>query len=840
MTIVAANWIGENTTTVGTGPLALSGAISTFCPFSVLPDGSEVYYTLQEGFNRETGIGVVYNGTLTRNVQATLVAGIYTETDIPISLVGNGQVFAVINADFMTRIYNFSLDVADSVAASAASAQAAADSAALANDYETQSAQNAEDAAASALSASDSKVAADASKTAAASSADSAANSQADALASKNASAASEANSKSSENASAQYATNASNSAAAALASQNAAKTSEDNSLASKTAAGQSALAAKDSENNAKTSETNAKASETAAKTSENNAKASELAAENARDQVQQIINDAGEQSTLVVLAQPTGAGKIGLSQGGKVQDAILYRTVEMFGAVGDGTTDDSTPLQNALNWVTAGPYRKLIFSSGKKYRHSTPLDATFNASSSVFCQIDMQGAIYPDAGVGNALTIQEATYCFFNLKVVGDGYNVATLPDYSQADPTGGQQAFVINSCRACSVHVNGHSYAGRVLRTKGTGTVKLSFLDIQLRTGEGSCGQAAFLQATSDAFGRISHAQTQWDYYGSVLDKLTDVTITYWEYGNKNSAVPALLINDCGSLDGSNITGGSAWDADTSTTLKIVNGQGLHFSRLQVGEAYHGLIVEGAGTIDDKPTVVVDYLISYKTHDAVTLNNTTGVQIKSGLCDNTYNGVVYKGHIYNCRVNMDGRNNFTAMHSADTGDNIHSLTIGGGMYTETSAHFISMLNATVGKLFVNDTNVRTLGRYLFLPLANDCVAIGGKWEGSINSSPIANRPKLVANISGFATKYLNASINFASGSSQGSTVTITHGLWATPYDISITPYNIAAGTTFSTGNIVLKTLNSTQAVLMYTGSAALSADVYLVVELKAESRPD
>ena len=273
MTIVAANWVGENTSTVGTGPLALSGAISTFCPFSVLPDGSEVYYTLQEGFDRETGIGVVSKGTLTRNVQATLVAGVYTETDIPISLSGNGQVFAVINADFMTRIYNFSLDVADSVAAAAASSQAAADSAALANDYETQSAQNAENAAASAQSASNSKVAADASKTAAASSADSAANSKADALASKNAAAASEANSKSSENASAQYATNASNSAAAALASQNAAKTSETN--------------AKESENKAKTSETNAKASETAAKTSETNAKASETAANSAKNDAQ-------------------------------------------------------------------------------------------------------------------------------------------------------------------------------------------------------------------------------------------------------------------------------------------------------------------------------------------------------------------------------------------------------------------------------------------------------------------------------------------------------------------------------------------------------------------------
>lgn len=288
MTIVAANWVGENTSTIGTGPLALSGAISTFCPFSVLPDGSEVYYTLQEGFNRETGIGVVSNGTLTRNVQATLVEGVYTETDIPISLSGNGQVFAVINADFITRIYNFSLDVADSVAAAAASAKSSADSAALAKDYEVKSEQNAENASLYAQSATDSKNAAYESKTAAASSAAAAAESQADALASKNSAAASQAdalasknaaktsetNSKVSENASAQSATNASNSAAAALASQNAAKTSENNASASE-------AAAKTSETNAKTSETNSKTSEVKSKTSETNAKTSETNAAN-------------------------------------------------------------------------------------------------------------------------------------------------------------------------------------------------------------------------------------------------------------------------------------------------------------------------------------------------------------------------------------------------------------------------------------------------------------------------------------------------------------------------------------------------------------------------------
>lgn len=48
------------------------------------------------------------------------------------------------------------------------------------------------------------------------------------------------------------------------------------------------------------------------------------------RDQTQQIINDAGEQSTLVVLAQPTGAGKSGLLQGGTAQNVACFVTPQM------------------------------------------------------------------------------------------------------------------------------------------------------------------------------------------------------------------------------------------------------------------------------------------------------------------------------------------------------------------------------------------------------------------------------------------------------------------------------------------------------------------------------
>lgn len=138
-----------------------------------------------------------------------------------------------------------------------------------------------------------------------------------------------------------------------------------------------SSAAAAASESKAKTSEDNAKSSENAAKNSE-------VAAEATRDQIQQIINDAGEQSTLAVLAQPSGAGKIGLPKGGTVQDAIYWITLEMFGAKGDGVYDDAIAFQAAVNFseainssVSTRAPRVGIHFAAKKYYLKQPVKVT-------------------------------------------------------------------------------------------------------------------------------------------------------------------------------------------------------------------------------------------------------------------------------------------------------------------------------------------------------------------------------------------------------------------------------------------------------------------------------
>lgn len=91
-----------------------------------------------------------------------------------------------------------------------------------------------------------------------------------------------------------------------------------------------------------------------------------------ARDQTQQIIDDAGEQSTLVVLAQPQGAGKSGMLQGGTVQDA-LKSCVSVFahGAKGDFNpttktgTDDTQAFKDAISYAISHGLRNVYVPAG-------------------------------------------------------------------------------------------------------------------------------------------------------------------------------------------------------------------------------------------------------------------------------------------------------------------------------------------------------------------------------------------------------------------------------------------------------------------------------------------
>lgn len=108
------DWIGELTTTVGTGDLTLGGALEGFARFNVLGVG-QVWYTIVDNNNRESGIGTLDGTSLTRDlIHSTLVEGLYSTSGDPMPLSGNSDVYCSFNAaafnEMNSKIEAFSLN----------------------------------------------------------------------------------------------------------------------------------------------------------------------------------------------------------------------------------------------------------------------------------------------------------------------------------------------------------------------------------------------------------------------------------------------------------------------------------------------------------------------------------------------------------------------------------------------------------------------------------------------------------------------------------------------------------------------------------------------------------
>lgn len=103
MTIKYADWLGENTRTVGQGTLTLAGAILGYASFANLGD-CEVYYTIVDGQNKECGIGTILGRELSRQPKSVMIGDQYLANSAPINLSGNAQVYGTIIADFFSHM----------------------------------------------------------------------------------------------------------------------------------------------------------------------------------------------------------------------------------------------------------------------------------------------------------------------------------------------------------------------------------------------------------------------------------------------------------------------------------------------------------------------------------------------------------------------------------------------------------------------------------------------------------------------------------------------------------------------------------------------------------------
>lgn len=521
------------------------------------------------------------------------------------------------------------------------------------------------------------------------------------------------------------------------------------------------------------------------------------------------------------------GSSLVGMEGQGTVKDAIDWKTVDMFGAVGDGTTNDAAAIQAGLDWLKAANHRELRFNSEKSYRISSALSVDFGGSI-LGSRIVMNGFLVPDTSVGDALTIQNAWYGDFLLKVKGAGVSVpSSLPDYNQADPSGAKQAFVINSCRGCKISVLGRSYPGRVLRTKSTSTVKLSFLNIDIRTSDvdSPCGQGMYLQGADSAFGVISSAQNQWDSYGSVLDSLTDITIVYWECSAATPGFnPAVTLKSLVTAHIDVLAVGQG--AGTATAVYVEGGTAITVNKLFTTQCSTGLHIKGgtAGSSELNRQIFIASHNSYGSNvQALKLEGTTNIKIADYHYDSVgLYGIYFTGLIRGVELSGYIRNPTTHCLYGDATANLHRVFIGGRLYSASNITLVNFLNATLQYILFKDVTALTTGGVtLSIPSVNSITLDGGTWE-TTGATLWNNRPGVIVNTYRPLVESRGSS-NFPSGSANGATVTINHGLGVDPTDIDLRWIQIpTAG-----AELILTATTSTTFTVTLSALTALSTQV-------------
>lgn len=480
-----------------------------------------------------------------------------------------------------------------------------------------------------------------------------------------------------------------------------------------------------------------------------------------------------------------------------------LTRTFEYFGAKGDGSTLDDDAIDLAIAWVVGGNYRQLTTEEGKSYRVGRTHN--FNFANGRGHAILMKSPIRPDAGTGTAFLIQNTRNSVFDLKVDGGG---GVLVNYSQSDPTGAQEAFVLRGMRECSVRASGLGYRGRVLRTKPLdvstgGVIKTSFNTFDIYTGDRGagqsirCGQSMYLQGDDSAYGKIQTAWIPWDEYGSVLEKLTDITIGNIEFGA--DTIGGLRCIGLASAHIGTLAGGD--ETLTNTILRFENHSdgtqniGVNIERIFCTQGSLGVYFQGsAGAASGTRS-------NFTVKSIYTNGNTLGVQL-DGVNNSEFNlvsrdlvnGLKITGVTRGLNVKANIANMSGAAVLVDGTSNINSTVIagraiGGGAVDGTVDLFAS--TGAVGVTFRDFSVSTNTGSCYKLPVVNGVRVLGGaidRGKGIAFSQGVA---KDATSLDGFVTRNRGAG-SIAAGN---QTITISHGLDQQPTEIAVTPLSTATG---------------------------------------------
>lgn len=464
------------------------------------------------------------------------------------------------------------------------------------------------------------------------------------------------------------------------------------------------------------------------------------------------------------------------------------------FGAVGDGVTDDATAIQRYATWCAqAGAPRDIDLPSGYLYRISSPVVVDYHGSR---CgKIRIRGPIVPDAGIGRALSIINGRGGEFDLWVQNGGQTA----DYSQADPVGCDEAFLIRGIRGATIRVFGQNYKGRVLRVTEalSSEYKTSLLNIErLVTGDiaGStsaiCGQSIFADVNGTAFGKLGFMWANWDEYGPVFQDCIDLSFTSIEGGWRSNT--GLEFRGCASVWGDKIAVGDESNV-TPALVKFTNSATRRCWNISIDKVFiigsvDGVQMENIGINTDDATLRTGIRIG-----TLFTRNCTGRGLYGSNCANVHidlhdsenDGVPFEaaGVFRDSDVCMNYRRSKrqAVIVSLTSGRN---LTLAGMVRDANTSgtagiHAISIASLEAiwarGLIVAGSATVSLIN----LPSNNQFLMIGGSL--TVGGSTVmfgGTHPKLADNVA----NYINRARSRVTIPAGASSVTVTHGLSATP----------------------------------------------------------
>ncbi|HFT5613146.1 TPA: phage head-binding domain-containing protein [Escherichia coli] len=478
-------------------------------------------------------------------------------------------------------------------------------------------------------------------------------------------------------------------------------------------------------------------------------------------------------------------------------------RDFEYFGAVGDGVADDTNAIKSAAAWVTSGNYRQITTREQKIYRVTSTVD--FNFANGRGHSILMKSPIRPDDGTGIAFLIQNTRDAEFRLKVDGGG---GALVDYTQADPEGAQQAFVIRGTRNCRADIVGVNFRGRVLRIMGLdassgGVIKQSFFHLDIRTGDssavspGRCGQGFYIQGDNSAWGKIGTAFVNWDEYGSVVEKVADITIDHCEFGANGAS--GFEFRGVATCHIGNMAGGDETFTNTVLLFRPADDGtqciGVHVKRIFVLQGKIGIELRGSNGANSgtNPNFTIEDVYAQGNTDyGVLLNGCNNTRIKSGTLFGNGINIYFTRTTRNVRIDADCLSATTSCISCDSSANMDEVYITGRAFGNTGAPTIDLANAaSIGHVVFNDYTITAGNGAYNLPVSNLAEIHGGRVSftgGNMYNTGVA---KVVKDVVGFVTRNRGA----GSISAGNQTVVINHGLAQQPTEICVTPLSTATG---------------------------------------------